>query len=166
MMQSQPKSTLIRFAAICASVFLLAACTSQGEEMSESSNPDLPVVSGGYGEEPAITIPDLDPPANLAAIDLTVGTGATVEATSTLTVNYSLVAWSNKAPIESSFSSAPATFPLSGVILGWQQGLVGAKEGGRRLLVIPPDLGYGATGAGPIGPDETLVFVVDIIEVS
>ena len=60
----------------------------------------------------------------------------------------------------------PATFPLAGVIAGWQQGLPGAKVGGRRLLVIPADLGYGPNGSGPIGPNETLIFVVDIIAVS
>jgi peptidylprolyl isomerase len=166
MMKRQPSSTLTRFTAILASALLMVGCSGQGDEMSESSSPKLPSVSGAYGEEPSITVPDIDPPSTLESVDLTVGTGASVEATSTLTVNYSLVTWSDKAAIESSFSSAPATFPLSGVILGWQQGLVGAKEGGRRLLVIPPDLGYGATGAGPIGPDETLIFVVDIIEVS
>jgi len=165
-MKRQPSSTLIRFTAILASALLMVGCSGQGDEMSESSNPKLPSVSGAYGEEPSIIVPDIVPPGTLESVDLTVGTGASVEATSTLTVNYSLVTWSDKAAIESSFSSAPATFPLSGVILGWQQGLVGAKEGGRRLLVIPPDLGYGATGAGPIGPDETLIFVVDIIEVS
>jgi len=165
-MKRQPSSALIGFTAILASVLLMAGCSSQGDQMSESNNPSLPSVSGAYGEEPSISVPDQDPPISLESIDLTVGTGATVEATSTLTVNYSLVTWSDKAAIESSFSSAPATFPLSGVILGWQQGLVGAKEGGRRLLVIPPDLGYGANGAGPIGPNETLIFVVDIIEVS
>jgi peptidylprolyl isomerase len=70
--------------------------------------------------------------------------------------------------VESSWDSGrSATFPLSGVIAGWQQGIPGMKEGGRRLLVIPPDLGYGATGAGgAIGPNETLVFVVDLIKVS
>jgi peptidylprolyl isomerase len=53
------------------------------------------------------------------------------------------------------------------VIAGWQQGIPGMKEGGRRLLVIPSDLGYGATGAGgAIGPNETLIFVVDLIKVS
>ncbi len=165
-MKRQPSSALIGFTAILASVLLMAGCSSQGDQMSESNNPSLPSVSGAYGEEPNITVPDQDPPSSLESIDLAVGTGASVEATSTLTVNYSLVTWSDKAAIESSFSSAPATFPLSGVILGWQQGLVGAKEGGRRLLVIPPDLGYGANGAGPIGPNETLIFVVDIIEVS
>jgi peptidylprolyl isomerase len=53
------------------------------------------------------------------------------------------------------------------VILGWQQGIPGMKEGGRRLLVIPPDLAYGEAGAGgAIGPNETLIFVVDLIKVN
>lgn len=134
--------------------------------MSQGNDPALPKVEGSYGTEPVITLPGGEPPAELQAVDLLVGEGASVEASSTLTVNYSLMTWSDGAAIESSFSSSPATFPLSGVILGWQQGLIGAKEGGRRLLVIPPDLGYGSSGAGPIAPNETLIFVVDLIEVS
>jgi peptidylprolyl isomerase len=59
-----------------------------------------------------------------------------------------------------------ATFGLNQVISGWQQGIPGMKVGGRRLLVIPPDLGYGAAGGGPIGPNETLIFVVDLLAVS
>jgi peptidylprolyl isomerase len=78
-----------------------------------------------------------------------------------------LMTWSNGSIVESSWSGGqPATFPLAGVIAGWQQGLPGAKVGGRRLLVIPADLGYGPNGSGPIGPNETLIFVVDIIAVS
>ena len=53
----------------------------------------------------------------------------------------------------------------AGVIQGWNEGLVGMKKGGRRLLIIPPELGYGASGQGPIGPNETLVFVVDAAQV-
>ena len=99
--------------------------------------------------------------------DIIVGTGTEVVASSTLTVHYTLMSWSNGAIVESSWNSGqPATFPLSGVIAGWQQGLPGAKVGGRRLLVIPADLGYGPNGSGPIGPNETLIFVVDIIGVS
>lgn len=127
---------------------------------------DLPIVEGEFGSEPLITLPGSQPPSTLQTQDLVIGSGKEVLATSTLTVNYSLVTWSDEMAVESSFSSSPATFPLSGVILGWQQGLVGAKEGGRRLLVIPPDLGYGNQQAGPIQPNETLVFVVDIIAVS
>jgi peptidylprolyl isomerase len=53
------------------------------------------------------------------------------------------------------------------VIAGWQEGIPGMKEGGRRLLIVPSELGYGAIGNGPaIGPNETLIFVVDLIKVS
>ena len=59
----------------------------------------------------------------------------------------------------------PATFPLEagGLIQGWVDGIPGMQPGGQRLLVIPPDLGYGSTGRGTIAPDETLVFVVDLV---
>ena len=77
------------------------------------------------------------------------------------------MAWSTGQVVESSWDRGQtATFPLSGAIAGWQQGIPGMKEGGRRLLVIPPDLGYGAQGSGgAIGPNETLVFVVDLVSV-
>lgn len=75
------------------------------------------------------------------------------------------MAWSTGKVVESSWTSQPATFPLSGVIPGWQQGIPGMKVGGRRLLVIPAALGYGATGSGPIGPNETLIFVVDVLAI-
>ncbi|MCX6405223.1 MAG: FKBP-type peptidyl-prolyl cis-trans isomerase [Actinobacteria bacterium] len=72
-----------------------------------------------------------------------------------------------KAKFDSSWDRGePATFPISGVIQGWQQGLQGMKVGGRRLLIIPGDLGYGPAGQGSIEPNETLVFVVDLTAVS
>jgi len=98
--------------------------------------------------------------------DLIVGTGDLVLATSTLTVHYVLMTWSDGKIVESSWSGAPATFPLSGVISGWQEGMPGMKAGGRRLLVLPPEKGYGEAGSGPIAPNETLIFVVDVISVS
>jgi peptidylprolyl isomerase len=55
---------------------------------------------------------------------------------------------------------------MSNLIVGWQQGIPGMKVGGRRLLVIPPEIGYGAQGSGPIGPNETLVFVIDLLGVA
>jgi peptidylprolyl isomerase len=74
--------------------------------------------------------------------------------------------WSDGAILESSWSSGnPATFPLANVITGWQQGLVDAKVGTRRLLVIPPALGYGPMAGHPL-ENETLIFAVDIIAVS
>jgi len=126
----------------------------------------LPIVSAVAGEVPTISKPEGSAPTELTTKDIIVGTGAEVLPTSTLTVHYTLMAWSTGKIIESSWSGQPATFPLAGVVEGWQKGLPGAQEGGRRLLILPPEMGYGAAGSGPIGPNETLVFSVDIIGVS
>jgi len=137
-----------------------------GDQVSQSSS-GLPAVTANAGEAPTITAPTGTAPTTLESKDIIVGTGVEVTATSTLTVHYTLMTWSNGKVVESSWTGGqPATFPLSGVIQGWQQGLPGAKVGGRRLLVIPASLGYGPNGSGPIGPNETLIFVVDIIGVA
>jgi len=84
-----------------------------------------------------------------------------------MTVHYTLIAWSTGKVVDSSWDGgSPATFPLGQVIKGWQEGIPGMKVGGRRLLVIPPDLGYGAAGGGAIGPNETLIFVVDVVGIA
>jgi len=134
--------------------------------MSASDSTVLPIVSAVAGQAPTISKPEGTPPSELTTKDVIVGTGAEVLASSTLTVHYILMAWSTGKIIESSWSGQPATFPLANVVEGWQKGLPGAKAGGRRLLVIPPAMGYGAAGAGPIGPNETLIFAVDIISVA
>lgn len=151
----------------------LAACSTDGgtetvtnNQSNSNSTVGLPVVTGTAGTQPVITAPTGTPPATMQTKDLIVGTGDVVLPTSTLTVQYVLMAWSTGKIVESSWSSAPATFPLSGVITGWQEGMPGMKVGGRRLLVLPPDKGYGAAGGGPIGPNETLIFVVDVISIS
>jgi peptidylprolyl isomerase len=126
----------------------------------------LPTVSANAGEVPTVSAPTGAAPTELTTKDIIVGTGAEVLPTSTLTVHYYLMTWSNGKVIESSWVGQPATFPLAQVVEGWQKGLPGAKVGGRRLLVLPPEMGYGAAGAGPIGPNETLIFVVDILGVS
>jgi len=126
----------------------------------------LPVVSAVAGEVPTISKPEGSAPTELTTKDIIVGTGAEVLPTSTLTVHYTLMAWSTGKIIESSWSGEPATFPLAQVVEGWQKGLPGSKEGGRRLLILPPSMGYGAAGSGPIGPNETLIFAVDIIGVA
>ena len=111
--------------------------------MTGSESTKLPAVSAVAGQTPTISKPEGTPPAELKTEDVIVGTGAEVLPTSTLTVHYVLMTWSDGKLIESSWSGEPATFPLAQVVQGWQQGLPGAKEGGRRLLVIPPDMGYG-----------------------
>jgi len=151
-------------AVIAMSLVLLTGC---GDKEVSSSADNLPTVTTNQGEAPTIGAPTGTPPTTLVTKDIIVGTGAEALPTSTMTVHYTLMSWSNGALVESSWASgSPATFPLANVIVGWQQGIPGMKVGGRRLLVIPPDLGYGAQGGGPIGPNETLIFVVDAIGVA
>jgi peptidylprolyl isomerase len=103
------------------------------------------------------------PPTTLVTKDLTVGTGATVAAGDTITVDYIGVSCSTGKIFDASYGSQPVTFPLSGVIPGWQNGIPGMKVGGVRLLGIPPDQAYGSQGSPPkIAPDEALWFVVTV----
>lgn len=152
-------------------IFLITACSTDGGVNSMTNQGEtstaLPEVGGSKGSKPSITAPTGQAPATLLSNDIFVGSGKEAVATSTLEVHYTLMAWSTGQVVESSWDRGQtATFPLSGVIAGWQQGIPGMKEGGRRLLVIPPDLGYGAQGSGgAIGPNETLVFVVDLVSV-
>ena len=162
-----------KFTLLIAPLLLLAACSTDGginpmTNSTQSSSASLPEVDGSKGSKPTISSPSGAAPKTLEQKDIFVGTGKEAVATSTLEVHYTLMAWSTGNLVESSWDSGQtATFPLSGVIAGWQQGIPGMKEGGRRLLVIPPDLGYGASGAGAaIGPNETLIFVVDLVKVS
>lgn len=148
------------------SVILIAATILGGIQLTGSDATKLPTVSAVAGQTPTISAPEGTPPAELVYKDVIVGTGTEVLPTSTLTVHYVLMTWSDGKLIESSWSGEPATFPLAQVVEGWQKGLPGAKAGGRRLLVIPPDMGYGPSGAGPIKPNETLIFAVDIINVA
>jgi peptidylprolyl isomerase len=156
-----PRKTLIKvFAVLAVLAIAFASVTLIGGKSS------MPVVTGKAGEAPTITPPTGDAPTTLQSEDIIIGTGAEVLPTSTLTVHYTLMSWSSGEVLETSWSSGqPATFPLSGVIAGWQEGLPGAKAGGRRLLVIPPSLGYGPSVGHPL-EKETLIFVVDIIAVS
>jgi len=164
-----PKKTLVKiFAVLAVAAIAFASITTLGgDDTVSGSAAGLPAVTANAGEAPTITPPTGTPPATLQTQDIIVGTGTEILPTSTLTVHYTLMTWSNGSLVESSWNGGqPATFPLSGVIAGWQEGLPGAKVGGRRLLVIPADKGYGPNGSGPIGPNETLIFVMDIIAVS
>jgi len=146
------------------SLLLLTGC---GEKEVSATADNLPTVTTNQGEAPTIGAPSGPAPAELVKKDILAGNGAEAQASSTITFHYTLMTWSNGALIESSWNSgAPATFPMSNLIVGWQQGIPGMKVGGRRLLVIPPEIGYGAQGSGPIGPNETLVFVIDLLGVA
>jgi len=119
--------------------------------------------------KPEISIPDGPPPAALLAEDLTVGSGPEAVAGRQVDVHYVGVSWSTGKQFDASWDRrAIFDFKLGAgqVIAGWDQGVAGMRVGGRRRLTIPPGLGYGEQGAGGvIKPDETLVFVVDLVGV-
>jgi len=120
-------------------------------------------------QKPDVTVPAGEPPSGLQIEDIEVGTGPEATTGSDVDVHYVGVSWSNGREFDASWDRGSTfSFRLGGgqVISGWDQGVVGMKVGGRRRLTIPPDLGYGSRGAGGvIGPDETLVFVVDLVSV-
>ena len=127
---------------------------------------DFPSVTDNAGKEPSVGSLVGAPPTTLQQKDIIIGTGAQAIPSSILEVHYMLFAYSSGALVESSWSSnQTANFALSGVIAGWQQGIPGMKEGGRRILVVPPALGYADVGNGPIAPGETMIFVVDLLKV-
>ena len=120
-------------------------------------------------EKPEVDFPGGEPPADLVITDIVEGDGAEAKAGDVAHVHYVGVAFSSGEEFDSSWNrGAPLSFPLGGgrVIQGWDQGIQGMKVGGRRELVIPPHLGYGDRGAGgAIKGGETLIFVVDLLEV-
>ena len=121
-------------------------------------------------EKPVVEIPDTDAPADLQLDDLTVGDGPEAKPGQRVQVHYVGVAWSDKRQFDASYDRGePLTFVLGAgqVIQGWDQGIAGMKVGGRRRITIPPQLGYGQRGAGGvIKPNETLVFVCDLVGVA
>lgn len=121
-------------------------------------------------KKPVVTVPKTPAPTKLVTKDLITGSGPTAKAGQTVTVNYVGVLYKGGKEFDSSWSRGqPTSFPLSngGVIAGWVQGIPGMKVGGRRELIIPPDLAYGKAGSGStIPPNSTLVFVVDLLSVS
>ena len=120
-------------------------------------------------DKPEIDFPDGPPPTSLEITDITEGDGAEATAGATVSVHYVGVAHSTGEEFDASYNRGdPLQFRLGvgQVISGWDTGVQGMKVGGRRKLVIPPDLAYGDRGAGGvIKPGESLIFVVDLLDV-
>lgn len=108
------------------------------------------------------------PPTALAAVDIVPGAGAKATAASTVDVRYTGALYTDGTVFDSSWKrgNAPVTFPLNRVVPGFAKGIEGMQVGGRREIVIPPALGYGAQTNGPIPGGSTLVFVVDLVGVT
>lgn len=120
--------------------------------------------------KPDVTIPDADPPTDLEVDDIVVGDGPEAAPGRDVEVHYVGVSWSNGRQFDASWDRGDTfTFTLGAgqVIDGWDRGVAGMRVGGQRRLTLPPHMAYGSRGAGGvIGPDETLVFVVDLFGVS
>ena len=120
-------------------------------------------------KKPVVVISGQLPPPLLGVTEIVTGSGPEAKAGDKLSMQYVGVAWSTKAEFDASWGRGqPFEFVLGAgdVIKGWDQGLLGMKVGGRRQLVIPSELGYGARGTSGIAANETLVFVVDLLSVN
>jgi peptidylprolyl isomerase len=158
---------------ISAVLVVLASSCGSGSSAPPTTPPGttgpFASVKGAAGKRPRLKIPGDAPPATLQIEDLSSGSGAAAKAGDVLEVQYQGVSWSTGGKFDASWDRhVTYTFPLGQgqVIAGWDQGLVGLRVGGRRELVIPPSLAYGADGRPPtIAPNETLVFVVDLVSI-
>jgi peptidylprolyl isomerase len=175
-----------RLLPVLACAVLLAACGGSSKKDETAATPTktpakptatataAPVgkvkVTGALGAKPKIVVTPINatPPAKLKIKDLAKGHGKAAKAGETVTVQYDGVLYENGTEFDASWNRhQPFSFPLGAgrVIPGWDKGVVGMKVGGRRVLTIPPELGYGPQGSGPIPPNSTLVFVVDMLKI-
>jgi peptidylprolyl isomerase len=163
---------LILFVLACAAL-LVAGCGSDTEKPASStpeaatSTPEA--ASTPAATKPEITVPKGKAPKKLIIKDLKVGDGPAAKPGQNVQVQYVGTSFKTGRQFDASWDRGePFSFQLGAgqVIPGWDQGVAGMKVGGRRQLVIPPDLAYGKQGSPPaIGPDETLVFVIDLLGV-
>ncbi|MCT2583290.1 FKBP-type peptidyl-prolyl cis-trans isomerase [Actinophytocola gossypii] len=175
---------------VAAAALTVTGCVSQDQASDEppgdtqtfsepaaperSADPDAPEctaadiqVEGAPGEKPTVTLPeDCSAPTELIVEDLAPGDGPEAAEGGAMQAHYALTAWSTGEEVEASYGQSPLPIDSIGVgmIEAWNQGLVGMRQGGRRLIVAPPDMAY--AGSGNELQDETLVFVVDAVEIT
>ncbi|CAJ1494309.1 FKBP-type peptidyl-prolyl cis-trans isomerase [[Mycobacterium] kokjensenii] len=114
--------------------------------------------------KPQLTVPTGPAPAELVIEDIVVGEGPEAAPGAVVNVHYLGVDYDSGAEFDSSWNRGESLeFPLDGLIAGWQDGIPGMKVGGRRQLVIPPELAYGPAGTGHPLAGKTLVFVIDLL---
>ena len=136
--------------------------STSSSKSAESANTDL-------SKKPVVTVPTGVSPKKFAYKEIVEGTGPVAKSGDKVTVQYVGVGFDTEKEFDSSWSrNEPFPFTLGAgeVIKGWDQGVEGMKVGGRRELLIPGNLAYGAAGSPPsIGPNETLIFVIDLLKV-
>jgi peptidylprolyl isomerase len=144
-----------------------AASTSTSASATTTSSTPLPAA---LKTKPKVVPPSGPAPKTLAVKDLIKGTGAAATPSSTVNVQYVGVLYHGGQQFDASWDKPggqPVSLPLSGVIKGWQLGIPGMRIGGRRELIIPPNLAYGAAGSPPkIPANAPLVFVIDLHGIS
>jgi peptidylprolyl isomerase len=141
-------------------ILALAGCGGSGSSSGEKTTPE--------GTAPTVTVPKGPPPKRLVVKDIKEGTGATVKPGDEVTVEWIGIQYKSGKRVGSSWSEHHLLTFLTDagrVIPGWDRGMIGMKVGGRRKLIIPPGLAYGATGTTSISPNETLIYVVDLLAV-
>ena len=143
--------------------------SSSSAASTEASTTQAAPATAKPRSKPTVKVPGGQPPKKLVVKDLIVGTGPAAKVGDPITVNYIGVNFQGGKMFDNSYDRGqPFPFQLGGgqVIPGWDSGLVGMKVGGRRQLTIPPSLAYGPQGQPPtIKPNETLVFVVDLLSI-
>ncbi|HVO53915.1 MAG TPA: FKBP-type peptidyl-prolyl cis-trans isomerase [Solirubrobacterales bacterium] len=152
-------------------VLSIAACGGGGSSSEATGESSAEATSSESLEtKPKVEVPSGPPPTQLETKELIEGEGAEAKAGDEVTVQYVGVNYKTGKQFDASWDRGepfPFTLGSNSVIPGWEQGVEGMKVGGRRELIIPPELGYGSAGAPPaIPPNETLIFVVDLVEVA
>jgi peptidylprolyl isomerase len=153
----------------------IAGCGGSDDSSSTDASTEASAAAPSESTEsmqtkPKVTVPKGAPPKKLEEKELVEGTGAEAKSGDEVSVQYVGVDYKTGKEFDASWDRGepfPFTLGAGEVIPGWDQGVEGMKVGGRRELIIPPELAYGAAGAPPaIAPNATLVFVVDLLGVS
>lgn len=167
------RRSLILILAACAAL-AIAGCGGGSDSSSSTSTGEgggatRSAAEAQKGTKPKVEVPSGPAPKKLVEKELIEGEGAEAKAGDKVTVQYVGVLYDNGEEFDASWNrNEPFSFTLgnSEVIAGWDQGVEGMKVGGRRELIIPPQLGYGSEAVGPIPANSTLVFVIDLLAVS
>jgi len=164
----------ISIVALCALLALaIAGCGNSSDSTSSTSSSGESAgstdISTNTKVKPEVTVPSEPAPKKLVENEVVEGTGKEAKSGDEVTVQYVGVGYESEEEFDSSWSrNEPFSFTLGAgeVIPGWDQGVAGMKVGGRRELIIPSELAYGPAGSPPaIGPNETLIFVIDLLAV-